>query len=243
MNPNWYQTFFEGLALDMWRFAMTPEMTAAETGFLVERLQLRPGASVLDVPCGNGRHSIELARRGFCPTGVDLSAGFIAEARAGGLAVEWVHGDMRELPWQERFDGAFCWGNSFGYFDYEQCNVFLAAIRRVLKPGARFVLQLGAVTESLLPTWKPEKRFEIGAILFESSAVYDAVESRMDITYTFTRGERKEVKSIHQWVHGVAELRRMMRSAGLEPEGAFADTAGTAYQLGSMPLILVARRL
>ena len=63
MNPNWFETFFEGLALDMWRGACTPEQTAREADFLTDRLELQPGMTVLDVPCGNGRHTIELAQR------------------------------------------------------------------------------------------------------------------------------------------------------------------------------------
>ena len=61
MNPNWFETFFDGLALDMWRGAITPEITAREVDFLAERLALQPGMSVLDVPCGNGRHARALA--------------------------------------------------------------------------------------------------------------------------------------------------------------------------------------
>jgi cyclopropane fatty-acyl-phospholipid synthase-like methyltransferase len=56
--PNWFETFFEGLALDLWRAAVMPEQTAREASFLADHLKLRSGMSVLDVPCGNGRHAI-----------------------------------------------------------------------------------------------------------------------------------------------------------------------------------------
>jgi cyclopropane fatty-acyl-phospholipid synthase-like methyltransferase len=46
--------------------------TIAEVEFLIETLELSPGASILDVRCGTGRHAIELARRGYRVTGVDL---------------------------------------------------------------------------------------------------------------------------------------------------------------------------
>ena len=65
MYPNWFETFFEGLALDMWRGAMTREQTVREADFLASSLELQPGMSVLDVPCGNGRHAMELAQRGI----------------------------------------------------------------------------------------------------------------------------------------------------------------------------------
>ena len=81
MQSNWYEEFFHGLALDLWRKAVTEEQTKAEADFIAGILDLPNGARILDVPCGNGRHSIELAKRGIRMTGVDLSDEFIAEAR------------------------------------------------------------------------------------------------------------------------------------------------------------------
>jgi SAM-dependent methyltransferase len=72
VDPRWYDGFFESGWLDY----VQPEhdVTLRQVDFLVEELALAPGNSVLDVACGRGRHSIELARRGFRVTGVDLSA-------------------------------------------------------------------------------------------------------------------------------------------------------------------------
>jgi len=240
--PNWFETFFEGLALDMWRGAVTPQQTAAEASFLYDHLQLGPGMSALDVPCGNGRHAVELARRGIVMTGVDLSAGFLDEARLREPAIEWVHGDMRSLPWTSRFDAAYCCGNSFGYFDHGNCQKFLDAVAAALKPGGRFILESGAVSESLLPVLQPERKLRIGDLDYHSRNTYDAAEGRMDITYTFTRGEQREVKPTHQWVHSAAELRRMLRRSGLEPLAAFGDFEGAPYALRSPRFIAAARR-
>jgi cyclopropane fatty-acyl-phospholipid synthase-like methyltransferase len=242
MNPNWFETFFEGLALDMWRGVMTPEQTALEARFLADHLELQPGMSVLDVPCGNGRHAIELARQGVRMTGVDISTGFLEEARGNTPGIELVQRDMRNLPWTSRFDAAYCWGNSFGYFDHDNCQRFLDAVAAALKPGGRFILESGAVTESLISTFQPERKLQIGDLDFLSRGAYDVVEGRMDITYTFARGERREVKPIHQWVHSAAELRRMFSRSGLEPLAAFGDLEGARYTLGSPRFIGLARR-
>jgi len=242
VNPKWFETFFDGLALDMWRSAVTPEVTAREADFLEHALELRPGMSALDVPCGGGRHAIELARRGMRMTGVDLSAGFIEEARGKSGPVEWVQADMRDLPWQARFDAAYCWGNSFAYFDYENCVRFLEAVAAVLKLGGRFVLDSGAVAESILPALQAERKMRVGDIDFESRNAYVAAESRMDITYTFTRGERREVKPIHQWVHSAGEMCRMLRGAGFEVVRVVGDLERREYKVGSPRFIGVARR-
>jgi SAM-dependent methyltransferase len=240
--PNWFETFFEGLALDMWRGAIPPEQTAREAEFLANRLELRPGMSALDVPCGNGRLAVELAKRGVRMTGVDISSGFIDEARRADPAIEWVRGDMRDLPWTSRFDAAYCWGNSFAYFDHDNCQRFLVAVASALRPGGRFILESGAVSESLLPVLQPERTLRIGDLDFHSRNIYDAAEGRMDITYTFTKGGRQEVKPIHQWVHSAAEIRRMLARSGLEPTAAFGGIDGSPYALRSPHLIVLARR-
>src|SRR5712692_1728772 len=79
---NWYEDFFHGVALDLWRKAIRPEQTTAEADFLVNVLQREARSHLLDVPCGNGRLSLELARRGYRVTGVDIAEEFIEEARA-----------------------------------------------------------------------------------------------------------------------------------------------------------------
>ena len=242
MDSNWFETFFDGLALELWRATFPPEVTAQEAEFLVRQLELRPGMAVLDVPCGNGRHALELARRGIRMTGVDLATGFLDEARRTAPEVEWMHADMRALPWTERFDAAYCWGNSFGYFDHASCVRFLEALARALKPGGWFLLDTGLVAESLLPHLQSERTMQIGDIGFASRNVYDPLEGRLDITYTFTRGDEREVKATHQWVHSAAELNRMLRQSGLEPLRAFGEVDEREYTLGSPRLILLARR-
>jgi cyclopropane fatty-acyl-phospholipid synthase-like methyltransferase len=95
---------------------MTPEQTRTEVEFLERVLRIAPGAQLLDVPCGNGRHAIEVAKRGYRLTGVDQSEEFIAEVRsADSVTARRVLGDMCDLPWPSEFDGAYCFGNSFGY--------------------------------------------------------------------------------------------------------------------------------
>src|SRR5260370_11331305 len=126
--PNWYENFFHGIPLDLWRKAVPPQQAEREADFLVKALQCSAGAHLLAVPCGNGRLSFELGRRGYRVSGVDISEEFIAEARtsmmnppadAGGtdsvMQMEFLLGDMREIKGAAIYDGAFCFGNSFGF--------------------------------------------------------------------------------------------------------------------------------
>ena len=74
---NWYEDFFQGINCELWEKAVSANWTNQEVDFLVAELDLKTRQSLLDIPCGFGRHSIELAKRGFNVTGVDISQTFI----------------------------------------------------------------------------------------------------------------------------------------------------------------------
>src|SRR5205823_7127782 len=151
------------------------------------------GSRVLDIPCGNGRHSLEFAKRGYAMSCIDLSDEFIAEARqsanANGVHLdECIRMDIRDINFQERFDGAFCFGNSFGYLDREANAKFLKNISRSLKPGAKFVVETGLAAESLLPGLQARRWYRFGDIIALSENRYDTLASELHTDYTFIRG-------------------------------------------------------
>ena len=240
--PNWQSNFFRGVALDFWRLAMTPEITATEVQFLERALAIAPGARLLDVPCGNGRHAIELAKRGCRLTGIDLAAEYIDEARRAPVDAEWILGDMCHLPWSDTFDGAYCMGNSFCYLDPEAAPKFLQAIARALQPGARFALATGMAAESILPTLQPKRWHRTGDILTLSEARYDAAESRLDIDYTFIRNGEIETRPTSSYCFTVAEIRRMHTAAGLDTVELSAWGAEGPYRMGSPGLLMVSQK-
>jgi SAM-dependent methyltransferase len=246
MKPGWYENFFEGLALDLWRNAVTPEQTRAEAAFLERELGASPGAQLLDVPCGNGRHSLELAGRGYRLTGVDSSAGFMQEARersrAAGVAITWQEGDMRRLPWKAAFDGAFCFGNSFGYLEPDGMQEFVAALAAALKPGARFALQTGVAAESILPAFAEREWYKMGDVLMLIANEYDAVHSCLDTHYTFLRNGVTETRESTHWVYSSAEIQRMLGEHGLQTKALYAELDGTPFRLGASTLYVVAER-
>ena len=114
MKSNWQADFFQGVALEFWRRAMSPEQTRSQVDFLEKTLAAGLNAQLLDVPCGNGRHAAELAGRGYSLTGVDSSEESIHEARTNPLPIRWVLGDMCDLPWmRHRLENAFVRSLSF----------------------------------------------------------------------------------------------------------------------------------
>ena len=238
----WFETFFNGAAVDFWTRAMTPALTLGEVDFLEKALEVSPGARLLDVPCGNGRHSIELARRGYRITGIDLSDEFLAAARSQ-LDADWRKGDMRSLELESAaFDGAFCFGNSFGYFEHTGVAAFLAALAVTLKPGARLVIETGVCAESILPTMVQKRWHRFGDLMILSENRYDPWESCLHIDYTFVRDGNVETRPAASYVFTAAELRRRLEAAGFEVQAFHGGILGEPFQLGTPRLVIIAMR-
>jgi SAM-dependent methyltransferase len=244
ITNDWAQEFFHGLAIDFWLAAApTPD---TDLPFLEEVFGAPRGQVILDIACGAGRHSIPLAQRGYAVTGVDLSTTCLAEGRrradAQSAAVEWHHGDMRALPWIERFDGALCFGNSFGYCDRAGTRAFIRSLANALKPGAAFVLESGAIAESLLPNLTTRRWMDAGDILFLSNSTYNTSASRLDIEYSFVRSTMRETRTAHTWIYTIAEVRELFAAAGLIVEQLCSSPNGAPFRLGDPRLLLVASK-
>jgi SAM-dependent methyltransferase len=241
-STDWWQTFFSGVALDLWRGAVPPEQTRAEADYLQRALEVSGGGRILDVPCGTGRLALELASRGYRTTGVDIAEPYVRsaaeQAKQQNLSAEFHHRDMRELPWSDEFDAAFCFGNSFGYMDDDSNAAFLTTVARCLKRGARFVLDTGFVTECLLPAFQEKRWYKIGNIYFLSQAKYDFARSRIETEYTFICNGQVEVKPTSSRVHTVRELRELFTQAGLTDLQAASGLQGEELKLGAPRLLL-----
>ncbi|NLO30571.1 MAG: methyltransferase domain-containing protein [Methanosarcina mazei] len=145
VRSDWWQTLFNSLYLKTDADLLDDiEVTKKEADLVVSILGLNPKDAVLDLCCGQGRHVLELARRGFPNVeGYDRSQYLIRKARTRAqkenLQVRFREGDARKLPYpSDTFSVVTILGNSFGYFDSTlQDRKVLEEVFRVLKPGGR----------------------------------------------------------------------------------------------------------
>lgn len=144
-SKQWFEEIFDEDYLHTLPF-MTPQQTEREVSYLLEALELPQGGRVLDVGCGYGRHAMELAARGYKAVGLDLSLPLLIRAtdaaRRVGVNVDFVHGDMREMTFENEFDGAYCMFTTFGFFDDDTNRKVAAGMCKALKPGGKLVLEM-----------------------------------------------------------------------------------------------------
>lgn len=135
-----HDAFFDDLYVRTTEPFLTPAMTVAEVNAFVSLSRLEPGARVLDLGCGWGRHGPALVERGYRSHGLERAFG--PARRAAGNSLLTVRGDVRKLPYREHaFDAVACFYSSIFFFDDAANLGCLREVARVLKPGGTFVLQ------------------------------------------------------------------------------------------------------
>lgn len=150
VSPDWWNKIFNANYLKTDGDVVDDlEITATEVSFFSEALQLQPTERILDLCCGQGRHSLELARRQFTEIdGMDRSHYLIQRAKSTAkkecLKVHFREGDARKLPYAtDTFDVVMILGNSFGYFETLQDDLaVLKEVFRVLKPWGRLLIEV-----------------------------------------------------------------------------------------------------
>jgi SAM-dependent methyltransferase len=223
------------------------EMASAEVDAVLSLLDLEPGATVLDLCCGVGRHSLELARRGYRVTGVDRTAAYLDtahhQAAAESLDVEWVQADMREFVRAGAFAAAVNLYTSFGYFeDPAQDRQVAENLVQSLVPGGSLVMEMMG-KEVLARIFRPRDWRELpdGSLFLQERRIcrdWTWIENRWILVKD---GERKEYPLGTRLYDG-AGLRALLLQAGFESVELYGDLTGTPYDTGARRLVAVARK-
>jgi SAM-dependent methyltransferase len=207
---------------------------------------LAPAAAVLDIPCGPGRHLLQLAERGYHVTGVDNTGEYLEEAarRLGhaGLRADLVQADMREFVREEAFELALNLYTSFGYFDDPtEDERFLSNVYASLQPGGRFVLELLTRETVSCSAAMSERVGDGGARLTEWAKLLEdgaAIERHFVV---HRQGERLEFIAAHR-LYGVCELVRLLEDVGFRRVAVFGDLDGRPLTAASEFAVVVATR-
>ena len=242
----WFRGFFDATYLATDGPAMQ-KRARAEIDFVTRVLALRPGARVLDVPCGFGRHSSELARRGYAVVGVDLSPTMLRAARRAhreNARLRFVRGDMRRIAYRAEFDAVVCLFTSFGYFSERENVHTLGKMARALGPGGRILIDhRNPAYDAELPThsWRQPRPGLYVLWTLEIDRRTNVHEATWQI---LRRGDRRVIRKafrLRLWT--LAQWRRRLREAGLRLVRAYGDFKGRPFRRASGRLLILAERV
>jgi SAM-dependent methyltransferase len=196
---------------------LTDEVSDGQAELIWDLLELEPGAQVLDLACGHGRIANRLAEKGATVTGLDATHRFLdlarEDARVRDVEVDYVEGDMRELPWEGRFDAVTCVFTSFGYFDDEDNRRVLQGARRALRPGGRLWVDVNHLPW-LLANFRAEVVVERDGQWMIDRNHYDVLTGRSINDRTILRDGRQRSMQFSVRMFTFPELRDWLLEAG-----------------------------
>jgi cyclopropane fatty-acyl-phospholipid synthase-like methyltransferase len=244
-GKNKWEEFFNAIAPTYMSNVFT-QNTIQEVDFILQELRLPPGSHILDIGCGTGRHAIELAKRGYQVTGVDISSGMLAEAekaaREADVKINWINADAVKFTSTELFDAAIslCEGafSLLGRDDdpVERDLTILRNIHAALKPRAQLILTVlngCAMFRQYTQEDVVKGRFDPLMIVETHSTEYDTPEGK---------------KSLLAREHGYAptELVMLLGLASFKAEHIWGGTAGNwgrrPIELDEIEIMVIARK-
>lgn len=146
-SPRSEDGFFNDDYIYFSRSLFPPERNIHDARNIWRFLKLQPGMKVLDIGCGYGRITLELAKLGADMTGLDEASHLLEQGRedasSAKMNIKYVKGDMRDLPWHNTFDAVIMWYTTFGIFDDEEENekVVFQATKAIRARGQMLIEQ------------------------------------------------------------------------------------------------------
>jgi len=245
-DSEWWRSWFGPGYLALYDQFLT-ERTPVEIDQLEALLAIRPPRRILDLPCGQGRHAIELASRGYDVTGVDLSPFMlkVAEerARAAGVRARWLAGDMRAPIAGEKFDVVLNLFTSLGYFaDAADDRRVVSAAAAMLVPEGRFVLEM-INGERVMARFQEREWFTVGQTAVVEQRSLDRAARRMVVERTVTTPSETEVNLHAIRLYSGRDVTTILKEAGFGRVDLYGDWSGEPLAPESLRVLAVGTRL
>ena len=242
----WYKDLFAGEDPVRLESYSESDKSRREVDFVIEKLGLQPGAGILDLCCGQGRHLLDLLRRGYDVVGVDLSEYMLSKCREiasqQGVEPRLIQADMREIDFRSEFDAAVILWTSFGYLESDdEDQKVLDAVSRSLKPGGRLLIDSHNLP-SLMKRWMPRNWFQNSrgeTVLADRR--YDMFTGRIEEVETTLRPDGSLSEQQYSLrIYTCPEISRMLEAAGMSLETVYGGFDGSEYTMESRHMITVA---
>jgi len=200
-------------------YGLNEGVTEPEVEFLISETSVLLKSNILDLCCGTGRHSIRFAELGYKVTGLDISSDFLQHAaeksKKLSLSIEWVKSDMRDIPFENKFDLVFVMFGAWGFFkeDHENFAVF-KAVNKALKMKGHFILDFFNLNW-ILDHFQPKYWVERKTGYFLEKRQFDTIKGRLNTENIFIKKDGKILK----WVTSIRAFTLQEIIKSLEQEG------------------------
>lgn len=244
---SWFEDWFDSPLYER-LYANRDEEEARQLIELLEKtLDLGNCSSILDLGCGRGRHAINLAKRGYEVTGIDLSEEAIktarAKARKEGLEnIRFLLRDMRR-PLPETFDAIVNLFTTFGYFERDEENTqVLDSIAEMLRPGGVFVLDY-MNSERVRKSFKPNDHGHFRDIEFKVDRYVKDGAIIKEIEFSGGPIDGVRTYSEHVKLYGLEWFKRELGKRNLKIDQLYGDYLGNEFEASSSPRLMIVSHL
>jgi SAM-dependent methyltransferase len=219
---------------------------AREVEDLVQLVGLRPSATLLDLCCGLGRHSLELARRGFTVTGVDRTGVYLRrahkQAETEGLKIEFVQADMREFCRPNTFELVLNLFTSFGYFENPaEDRRVIVNVHKSLAKGGKLVMDMMG-KEIIARIFRERDWHEENGVIWLQERSISKDWSWIDNRWILLRGTKRDEFRVSHRLYSAAELTALLRDCGFQEVRTYGNLAGAPYDHQAERLVVVAHK-
>lgn len=244
---SWYQDFFDDYYLRSFRNIISDERTLQETNFIEKSLKLTQKSRILDLCCGHGRHSIELAKKGYIMTGQDLAQNFIKiatkTAKKNGVNIKFICEDMRRIPFYEEFDAIFNIFTSFGYLenDKEDAKV-IKQVANSLKTGGKFLLDIRNRDWILANFQYNDWRIMDDLIVLEERHLDPSFKKVITKVIYIEKGKIGKITEHSARLYNLSDIQSMFRKAGLSIQKIYGGLDFERHTIKSQRTIIIASK-
>jgi len=227
---------------------VSDEHIRREVTFIEESLGVAAGGVVLDLGCGAGHHAVEFASRGYGVVGYDLSlyqlalAADVAQERS--QKINFLQGDMREMAFEEMFDGVFCWNTTFGYFEEDKNLAVAQRVFKALRPGGMFLIDVlnrdFAAASAPCTVW-----YEGDSCVCMDDMSVDYISSRLRVKRSIILDDGRTKESLFSLrLYSLHELGKLLHEVGFRVTEASGHpaTPGVFFGPNSPRIIMLAQR-
>ncbi|KPL18091.1 MAG: hypothetical protein AMJ92_09640 [candidate division Zixibacteria bacterium SM23_81] len=221
------------------------EDASLEVDGVLRLTEIPAGSRVLDLCCGPGRHSLELARRGFQVTAVDRNTEYLdrakIQAEKEALEIEFVQEDMRRFRRSSAFHLALNLYTSFGYFEDPQEDLQVAEnLSASLKSGGKLIMEMmGREVLARIFRERDWRHTDEGDFLLEERQI-SPDWTWMENKWILIKNQKIRAFQLSLRLYGASDLAQLLRESGFPDVRQFGSLQGTPYDHTAKRLVILA---